>query len=423
MKVLLIHYRFFNSGGPERYMFNVIKSLEEKGIDVIPFSIINKKNNPSKYSKYFVENIANSDEVFIDKYPKTLKSYIDLLGREYYSFKVKNKLKKLIKDTKPDICYLLVYKRSLSPSVISLCNKNKIPIINRISDYNTVCGNGSLYRNGNFCDLCLNKEINCLKHKCVKNNFIYSFIRYTSIKFHKLIKIDSKINYYVCTNRFMANMMEKYGYDKNKLKIIPTFFKENNESKLLRNDNKVNDKIKLLFIGNIDESKGTYDLLKAISILNGKKYNFELNIIGGLHQEEIDKVNEIVKKNNLDDKVKIIPFVKSDEVYKYYVNTNITILPTRWVENLPNTLIESLYFNRPVVVPNFGSFKYTVDDSVAFKFEALSYKSLSECLEKIILKPKIIVDKSRNCKKWFDNNFSEENHIEKLLKVFEEVSK
>ena len=423
MKILLIHYRYFISGGPERYMFNVKKSLEEKGHKVIPFSIKNSQNVASEYENYFVENICNSDEVFVNNYPKNLKTYLDLIGREFYSFKVSRCLKKLIIKTKPDVCYLLVYKRALSPSVVSICHKYKIPIINRISDYNPVCGNGSLYRDGSFCDLCLKNEWNCLKHKCVKNNFTYSLMRYLSIKFHKLLKIDSKINYYICTNKFMAEMMEKYGYNKNKLVVLPTFFKETKKSKLLRSENNVKNKVKFLFIGNIDESKGIYDLLKAICLLDKEKYDFELNIVGGLHQEEINKVKNIIDENNLNNKVKIIPFIKSDDVYNYYVDSNVCILPTRWVENLPNTLIESLYFNRPVVVPNFGSFKYTVDDSVAFKFKPLSCESLKECIENIILNSDVIKQKSINCQHWFAKNFSEEYHIKQLIDIFSKLKK
>lgn len=426
MKILLIHYRYFISGGPERYMFNVKKALEEKGHKVIPFSIKNKNNAHTEYEDYFVENIGNSNEVFIDKYPKTLKTYIDLVAREFYSFKVKRKLEKLIKLEKPDICYLLVYKRALSPSVIFACHKYKIPVVNRISDYNTVCGCGSLYRNKEFCDLCTKSDKYCLMNKCIKNNTIYSLMRYLSIKFHHLIDVDSKIDRYICTNEFMKKMMIKYGYNPDKMLVIPTFFKETEESKKIKQKNKnivKENTVKFLFIGNIDETKGTYDLLEAVHLLNKKDYNFKLFIVGGLHNKENDKIKEIISKYNLGDKVTLTPFMKSNEVYNYYGKCNVTVLPTRWVENLPNTLIESIYFERPVVVPNFGSFKYTVDDTVSFKFEALSKSSLYDCLESIILNPSVISEKSNNCNDWFNKNFQEENHINKLLNLFEEVKK
>ena len=418
MRILIVHYRYFVSGGPERYLFNVKKALEDRGHTVIPFSIQNSNNEKSEYSKYFVENIGRSDEVFVDKYPKTLRTYFDLIDREFYSKKVKNSLIQLIKNEKPDVCYLLVYKRALSPSVIDACKEYGIPVINRISDYNTVCGAGSLYREGHYCELCLKNDIECFRHKCVKGNRIFSLMRYLSILYHKRLGMAEKIDDYVCTNQFMADVMERYGYEKRKLHVIPTFFKEEDEIRSWDKSNKVNlEQINFLFIGNIDESKGIYDLLEALGMLKKKVTNFHLHIVGGLHAEENTRVKEIVQKDGLDNFITFVPFMRGSEVFKYYLKTNVTVLPTRWVENLPNTLIESLYFYRPVVVPDYGSFKYTTDESVSFKFQALSRKSLYENLLQICRKPEIISEKSRNCNKFFAENYSEDAHMDKLLKL------
>lgn len=421
MKVLIVHYRYFISGGPERYLFNVKKALEDRGHEVIPFSIHNSKNVETVYEKYFVDNIGKSDEVFVNKYPRTLQTYIDLIGREFYSFKVYRALEKLVKEEKPDVCYLLVYKRALSPSVIDVCKKYGIPVINRISDYNTVCGAGGLYRSGKYCDLCLESSINCLKYNCVKGNKIFSLMRFLSIKFHTFLGFQNKVDDYICTNGYMAEMMEKYGYEKRKLHVIPTFFKESQETASLNKTNSVEDGfVNFLFIGNIDETKGIYDLLRALAELNKIRSNFHVFIVGGLHADENQKVQDIVKAGNLQKKITFVPFIKSNEVFKYYIKSNVTVLPTRWVENLPNTLIESIYFNRPVIVPDYGSFKFTTDESVAFKFEALNYHALFECMNMICENPVLIEEKSKNCADFFLNNFSEKKHMEKLLHIMEE---
>lgn len=418
MRILIVHYRYFVSGGPERYLFNVKKSLEDRGHIVIPFSIQNSNNEKSEYSKYFVENIGKSNEVFVDKYPKTLGTYFDLMDREFYSKKVKKSLIQLIKNEKPDVCYLLVYKRALSPSVIDACKEYGIPVINRISDYNTVCGAGSLYRDGHYCELCIKDDVECFKHKCVKGNRLFSLMRYLSILYHKKLEMTEKIDDYVCTNRFMADVMKRYGYEKRKLHVIPTFFKEDDEIRSWDKSNKVNSKqINFLFIGNIDESKGIYDLLEALGMLIKQVTNFHLHIVGGLHAEENTRVKEIVQRNGLESYITFVSFLRGHEVFNYYLKANVTVLPTRWAENLPNTLIESLYFNRPVVVPNYGSFKYTTDESIAFKFQALSSKSLYENLLQICRKPEMISEKSQNCNKFFIENYSEQAHMDKLLKL------
>ena len=416
VKILIVHYRYFISGGPERYLFNLKEALEERGHQVVPFSIKNSRNEPSEYEKYFVRNIGNSDEVFVSKYPKTIRTYLDLVDREFYSFQVQRKLEKLIKEEKPDVAYILVYKRALSPSVINACKKYHLRVVNRISDYNPVCGAGSLYRNGKLCHECLRNDKYCLKYRCVKDNIIFSTMRFMSIKLHKLLRIDKKIDAYVCTNQYMKDVMKKCGYSNEKLNVIPTFFKETELKKKQRIADIVNpDKIKFLFIGNIDESKGIYDLLDAVVLLKKKTSKFHLYVVGGLHVEENERVMTLVRENSMEPFITFVPFITSDKVFEYYQKANVTVLPARWVENLPNTLIESIYFSRPVVVPDFGSFKYTTDETVAFKYKALSSRALYECLLKICKEPWLIEEKSKNCRAFFETNYSEKAHIDKLL--------
>ena len=39
MNIIIANYRYFISGGPERYMFNITDALKENGHNIIPFSV------------------------------------------------------------------------------------------------------------------------------------------------------------------------------------------------------------------------------------------------------------------------------------------------------------------------------------------------------------------------------------------------
>jgi len=424
MKILLIHYRFFITGGPERYLFNLKSSLEKRGHTVIPFSVKTSKNIISEYENFFAENIGKCDEVYVEKYPKKIRTYCDLISREFYSYHVRKRLLKLIKKEQPDICYLLVYKRALSPSVIDACYKMNIPIINRLSDYNAICASAHLYRNGKACEKCVGtSKIYCLKFRCLKGSFIFSLMRFLSIYLHKTLRIENKISKFICTNEFMMKQMIKDGYDKNKLELLPTFFHETAATIRQRKPNIISDKILFLFIGTMDEKKGIYDLLQALSLLKNTNDNFILDIIGGVNNDENEKVLKLVADFGLKEYIHFKPFQTDGNVFDYYLNANVTIIPCRWYENLPNTLIESIYFQRPVVVPDFASFKYSVDHSVSFKYKALNVESLYNILNKILSSPELIIEKSNNCKSFYEKNFSENEHLDKLTDLFESTIK
>lgn len=422
MKILIVHYRYYITGGPERYLFNLKQALESRGHKVIIFSRRLSQNEDNEYKDYWVDNIGNSDSIYYNQTKKSIRIYFDMFCREFYSFKSKKALKKLIKVTNPDICYLMVYKGVFSPSVIDACVEMKLPIVNRISDYNPMCGACSLYRDGHLCCDCFNdNDISCLRHRCVKNSFILSSVRYASMRFHERLKMNNKIDAIVCTNGFMKEMfLKRHLVPEEKLHVIPTFFHQTEDmSSLDKSLPKSDSGIKLLYIGNIDESKGIYDLINALAIVRKRRTDFRLYIVGGLHQEENDVMIKLIQEKQLTDNVSFQPFRHDGRVYDYYINSHLTILPARWPENLPNTLVESLYFHRPVVVPDKGSFKYTTDESIAFRYHAYSVDSLADTILSVLDQPDKVKEKSESCEDYFQINYSEEMHINELLNLFE----
>jgi glycosyltransferase involved in cell wall biosynthesis len=421
MKILIIHYRYYITGGPERYLFNLKRALEDRGHQVIVFSRKLFQNEDNEYKDYWVDNIGKSNSIYYADTKKTIGTYCDMLFREFYSLKCKKAVKRLIRDTHPDICYLMVYKGVFSPSVINACKEMNLPVVNRISDYNPMCGACSLYRDGHFCKDCFrDNDWSCLKHRCVKNSFYLSTARYLSMRLHSWMRVNDKISAFVCTNGFMKQMLLERGLAKeNKIHVIPTFF---HETEKLTSVSKAfpdfENGLRLLYIGNIDESKGIYDLLNALKVLVKKHQNLHLDIVGGLHGEENSKMESFIKLWGLTNYITFQPFKHDGDVFDYYLNTHVTIIPARWSENLPNTLIESLYFHRPVIVPNSGSFQFTTDESVAFRYKSQSVDALIKILMDIVANPEKLRLKSDNCACFFQQHFSEEGHLNELINLF-----
>ena len=57
MKVVSVNKFYYLQGGSDKYFFELNRFLEEKGIDVIPFSMQDERNFKTPYSEYFVSNI------------------------------------------------------------------------------------------------------------------------------------------------------------------------------------------------------------------------------------------------------------------------------------------------------------------------------------------------------------------------------
>ena len=143
MKIALVNYRYFISGGPERYYFNIKEILEKQGHEIIPFSIKSSRNLSNDYEKYFLDIV--DDEVYFAQSKKSLKVVFKSFTRMFYSFEAKRKFKQLLKDTQPDLVYIMQYHNKISPSIIDAAQSLNIPVIHRISDFQYMCPNALFY--------------------------------------------------------------------------------------------------------------------------------------------------------------------------------------------------------------------------------------------------------------------------------------
>ena len=110
MKILQINKYYYRKGGAETVFFNTISLLEKHGHTVIPFSLKNKKNEPSPYEDYFVDYPELSESSLPQKI-KYLPSFI-------YNRGAARKLETLLQKEKPDVAHIHLMFNSMSVSIL-----------------------------------------------------------------------------------------------------------------------------------------------------------------------------------------------------------------------------------------------------------------------------------------------------------------
>lgn len=413
MKILIVNYRYFISGGPEKYMFNITKKLESEGHEVIPFSVHSNKNIETEYSKYFVEPIGSRDATYFDECKKTPKTIIQMLSRSIYSKEVEKAIKKEIKDVKPDLVYIIHFVNKLSPSVICGAKKMGVPVVLRLSDYFLLCPRFDFLRNKKICEDCLSKGYKaCIKNRCVKNSLFASIIRVFSMKFHKFINVYKDVDAFITPSNFLKNKLIENGFDKDKINLIPTFTIKN-----LNNDSENIGKYGLYF-GRISEEKGVETIVKAYQ----KIPDHFLKIMGDDTTDEAIRLKEYVSKNNMKN-VEFVGFKIGDELEDIIENSRFTLIPSIWYDNLPNTALESMAYKKPIIASNIGSLPELVEDNMnGLLFEA---GNPDELKDKIIMLDDNASVKTlgNNGKEKLDDIFSIEKHYQQLMNVFNNVLK
>ena len=416
-EILLANYRYFISGGPERYLFNLEKELENRGHEVIPFSIDYLKNKPSPYSKYFVRPIGDRDQIYYDQHGKSPAAFVKTLSRLFYSREVEKGVGRLAEATLPDIAYVLHYQRKLSPSLLVGLKKKNLPVIVRLSDYMMLCPQAHFLRNDIPCTTCMpDKLLPSLQNKCVKESRAASLMNLIATWYHRRKRFLDLIDNFVCTNQFMYDMMLEAGYPEKRLTCIPTF----TDLAHFQPDQSGSKSDYFVFVGRITSIKGVHILLEAMGKLTSKKLQeTHLKIAGAGDEAYLNECKNMVTTLGLEKHVTFLGEVPTDGLPSLLNKALFSVVPSLWFENMPNSILESYACATPVLASNIGSLIGTVNDGkTGFLFQPGSSEDLAEKIEYCLTHSVLLEEMSMNCKRKAEEKYSPESHINALLSLF-----
>ena len=412
MRILLVNYRYFISGGPEKYMFNIKKMLEDNGHEVIPFSIHSNKNIETEYSKYFVEPIGGRDATYFDEVKKTPKSIWQMLTRSIYSREVEKAIKKEINDVKPDLVYIIHFVNKLSPSVITGAKKMGIPVVLRLSDYFLLCPRFDFVYDKKLCEECLTKGyMTCIKKRCVKGSLFASTIRVFSMKVHKAIKIYKYVDAFITPSEFLKKKLIQNGFDASKITCIPTFTSSKTEIGKPQVGNYG------LYFGRITEEKGVDTVVKAYEMMPERL----LKIMGDDTTDEAVRLKGYIEEKNIEN-IEFIGFKAGEELENVIKGARFTLIPSIWYDNLPNTALESFQYSKPVIASNIGSLPELVEDGInGYLFEPGNVYALINAVEKMD-NNEVVIRMGAESKARLEDKFAPQSHYNRLTRIFNELT-
>ena len=145
MKILQVNQFYYPRGGADKYFLDLTRTLTEAGHQVAVFSMVHPKNWPSPWSPYFVSRVSFNEGNLVDK--------LKTPGRVLYSLEAKRKFARLVRDFQPEIIHLHNIYHHISPSILTVAQEYKIPVVLHLQDYKLICANHSLFTKGAICEI------------------------------------------------------------------------------------------------------------------------------------------------------------------------------------------------------------------------------------------------------------------------------
>ena len=175
---------------------------------------------------------------------------------------------------------------------------------------------------------------------------------------------------------------------------------------------------KLLFLGAITQRKGIFDLIEAMKILKAQKINTKLYIYG---PDFTSGISEIIKENNLIDIIEYKGFLKPDNREKV-LNSDIAlnILPS-YNEGLPMTILETMSYGIPNISTNIAAIPEVITSDNGYLDEPGDYNLIAKQVINFLNDEELRKKMSDNSFRKIKDDFSIEKHIEKIIKIYDEL--
>ncbi len=370
MKILLVNWSWYPTGGDWTYIENVQKLYTSQGHEIIPFSTQNKKNIPSLYSEYFVNTYDFKE---LNK-RKNLSNGIKALRTSVISKDALNKLELLLNRHDIKVAHLNNIHHYITPAIVEKLHKRGIKIIWTLHDFKIICPENSFISNGELCEKCITGEFyHCAVNLCKKKSFLASSLAsFEAYYYHKRHTYDL-VNYFLCPSEFLLKKFVQFGFKKSRLvvtnscydiDIIDNFISKNQADTIITNKEKY-----VLYIGRLESIKGIHTLIEAV-----KETEIKLKIVGsGSDGAELKKMSAGYTN------IEFLGFKNKQDVFALTMGALYVICPSVCYENLPFSVIESFLFSKPVIGAEIGGIpELVVDGKTGLLFEAGNAAHLSE---------------------------------------------
>lgn len=384
-KVLVVHNYYQISGGEDIVVENEKNLLEKNGHKVVT------------YTRH------NSELKTMSKWRKALTAVSSIFNLQTY-----REIKKIIEENKIDIVHVHNTIHLVSPAVYYASLKCGVPVIQTVHNFRLLCPGATFFRNNEICEACVKHGLgNAVKNKCYRNSRGQTLTCVAGVLLHRFTKVYKKI-YYICLTDFNREKLLQLKQVKKQNVFVKPNYSEKAEFPVLKYEERKN---QILYAGRLDETKGVDILLKAWKLMGGKAPQLVICGTGPLETE----MKEYIEKEKLQN-VSMKGFLLNKEVRKLMAESKALVLPTKWYEGFPMTMVEAFSVGTPVIGSDIGNVGNLIENGkTGWKFTTNSAEALADSVLNMY-------DIVGHVYETFQDKYTEEKNYIQLKSIYDHVS-
>lgn len=397
MRILVTNKFWYRRGGLERVMFDEISWLESEGHEVAHFSTAHPSNVDSPWSEYFVPYLELGQNASLSTGDKAKAALRLFNNRE-----AARRFAGILKEFQPDLIHAHGIHRQISPSILGVARKRNIPVVQSLHDYHHVCPADVLLRGGT--EVCEPRECGklwfgpCIGRRCVRGSLSASALSAAETTWaHVCRSYPRGVKRFISPSAFLGEQMRLGGW-KVPVDVIPNAVAA---QEICSTEGRG-----FIYIGRLAREKGIEVALDAAR-LSGT----ELVVAGdGPLRGWLEQVYP---------EVRFTGHLNGQEVQKLISSARAVIVPSRWYENAPMSVLEPMATGVPVVASRIGGIPEQVNDGLnGLLVEPGNVEELAQAMKRLDGEPGLAKQLGAEAARTVSEKFSPAAHVAALQRTY-----
>jgi glycosyltransferase involved in cell wall biosynthesis len=414
LRVAFCNYRYFVSGGPERYLFSLKDVLEQRDHQVLPFSVAYEQNRATPYSRYFVSPPGRPDQVYFRDLTLSFPQKVRFGLNTVYSLETRRKMDAFLRAENPDLVHTFQINTYLSYSLLDACYHRGVPVVSRMSTFQLICPMELFFRDGKVCEACKKTILSAVRYRCIQNSLPASLLRVAGLGLFRWTRFFRRINAFMVPSRFLGEKMVEYGFPRGRIHHIPSFLDTREIRPVYKNQGYI------LYFGRIAPEKGVMDLVRAYERLKPRQ---SLKVVGDIGSPEAQRIRSYVKNRGIPG-ITFYDFMDMERLRKVIEGALFTVCPSIWYENTPMSVYESLALGKPVIGSRLGSLpEQILEGRTGLLFQPGEADDLAEKMAFFLSHSRSAVEMGKEGRRMIEEKHSPDVHYRAVHRLYRHVLK
>ena len=402
MRVLHVNKFLYRRGGAEGYMLDVADLQRAAGDEVTFFGMRHPDNEPQRYESWL------PDLIELEPAPHGLRK-APAAARMIWSTSSRRGIGKVLRDFEPDIVHFHNIYHQLSPSILDGVARAGVPCVMTLHDYKLACPSYQMLDHGSLCEACVTGgPWQAARRRCKDDSLAASSLLALESWLHRVSRAYSPVDVFISPSRFLADVMVRAGVFPERMRVINHFVE------LTPLPASSPDGRSLVFAGRLSAEKGVDVLIEAMSMAGT---DARLDIAGD--GPERARLEALAGRHAMGSRITFHGRLAKAELASLLNRSTASVVPSRWHENQPMTILESFAAGVPVITTSLGGLPEMVRDGVdGWIIPPEDPVALARAIDCALSDPTSTAQRGLNARERVALDFSATTHLRHLGEVY-----